>query len=72
MINPFANESGQFLALVNGENQHSLRPLEFDIPAGWSTAFGPDPRVACLEHVEHTWTDTRPASLRVATDAAPH
>ncbi|WP_329619458.1 MbtH family protein [Streptomyces sp. NBC_01255] len=57
MINPFANESGQFPVLVNGENQHSLRPLEFDIPAGWSTAFGPD---------------LRAASLRTAMATAPH
>ncbi|MFE2557327.1 MbtH family protein [Streptomyces sp. NPDC059352] len=72
MINPFENDSGQFLVLANGENQHSLWPLEFDIPDGWSTAFGPDLRAACLEYVEHAWTDMRPASLRAAMDTAPH
>ncbi|MGW6393263.1 MbtH family NRPS accessory protein [Streptomyces sp. NPDC055103] len=72
MINPFANESGQFLALVNGEEQHALRPLEFGIPAGWSTAFGPDPRAARLDDVERAWPGTRPARPRATTDTAPH
>ncbi|MFI6417332.1 MbtH family protein [Streptomyces sp. NPDC050842] len=71
MINPFANESGQFLVLANGENQHSLRPLEFAIPAGWSTAFGPDLRAARPDRAADTWTDMRPASLRAAMATAP-
>lgn len=72
MINPFENESGQFSPLVNGEKQHSLRPLEFDIPAGWSTTFGPDPRAASLDCAERAWTDMRPAGLRAAMATAPH
>lgn len=72
MINPFENESGQFLSLVIGENQHLLRTLEFDIPAGWGTAFGPDLRAACPEYAERAWTDMRPAGLRAAMATAPH
>lgn len=61
--NPFEDENGSYLVLVNDENQHSLWPADIDVPAGWRTAFGPAGRAACLEHIETHWTDMRPASL---------
>ncbi|MFG1695501.1 MbtH family protein [Nonomuraea sp. NPDC049309] len=61
--NPFEDENGSYLVLVNDENQHSLWPADIDVPAGWRTAFGPAARAACLEHIETHWTDMRPASL---------
>ncbi|ROO86323.1 MbtH protein [Actinocorallia herbida] len=64
--NPFDDENGTFLVLVNAEGQHSLWPVFADVPAGWTTAHGPDSRQACLDHVERTWTDMRPASLAAA------
>lgn len=63
MTNPFENEDAHYVVLVNDEGQHSLWPAGFDVPAGWSTVFGPDRRAACLDHVEATWTDLRPKSL---------
>jgi MbtH protein len=63
VTNPFDNPDGVFLVLVNAENQHSLWPEHIAVPAGWTTAFGPDNRQACLDHVEANWTDLRPASL---------
>ncbi|MCH0541873.1 MbtH family protein [Streptomyces sp. MUM 203J] len=64
--NPFEDPQGTFLVLVNDENQHSLWPSFAEVPAGWRTAFGPEPREACLEYVESHWTDLRPASLTAA------
>lgn len=61
--NPFEDENGSYLVLVNDENQHSLWPADIDVPAGWRTTFGPAARAACLEHIETHWTDMRPASL---------
>lgn len=61
--NPFDDPDGRFFVLVNEENQHSLWPAFAEIPAGWSSAFGPDAKDACLAYVEENWTDLRPASL---------
>lgn len=63
MTNPFDDENGRFLVLVNDENQHSLWPTFADVPAGWTKVFGEDTREACLAYVEENWTDLRPKSL---------
>ncbi|WP_049568678.1 MbtH family protein [Streptomyces sp. SBT349] len=63
MTNPFDDPSGEFLVVVNDENQHALWPSFADIPAGWTTAHGPAGREECLDYVEKNWTDMRPASL---------
>ncbi|MFD0890981.1 MbtH family protein [Streptosporangium algeriense] len=70
MTNPFDDENGTFLVLVNDENQHSLWPEFADVPAGWRVVFGPGTRDAALEHVERHWTDMRPLSLQRAMDGA--
>ncbi|MER7579556.1 MbtH family protein [Kitasatospora sp. NPDC097691] len=68
MTNPFDDQDGTFLVLINHENQHSLWPQFADVPAGWTVAHGPDTHAACLEHVEGAWTDMRPKSLADAMD----
>ncbi|WP_280424084.1 MbtH family protein [Nocardia carnea] len=68
--NPFDDEDGVFLVLVNDEGQHSLWPSFADVPSGWSAVFGESSRSACLDYVEQNWTDMRPNSLRQA-DAVP-
>jgi len=63
MTNPFDDENGEFLVLVNEELQHSLWPTFREIPAGW-TAVGPrGNRKECLNYIEKHWTDMRPKSL---------
>lgn len=62
--NPFDDEKGRFVVLVNGEEQHSLWPTFADIPDGWRVVFGEGDRAACLEFIEREWTDIRPKSLR--------
>jgi MbtH protein len=68
MTNPFEDQDGTYVVLVNAERQHSLWPAAIDVPAGWTIAFGPDARQACLDHVEANWTDMRPKSLADAMD----
>jgi uncharacterized protein YbdZ (MbtH family) len=67
--NPFDDESGTFLVLVNDEDQHSLWPVFADIPPGWRKVFGESSRAECLAYVEQHWTDMRPRSLREAMDS---
>jgi MbtH protein len=67
--NPFEDEDGRYLVLVNDENQHSLWPVFAEVPAGWRVAFGEDSRAACLDYVEKNWTDLRPKSLIDRMDA---
>ncbi|GAA4533820.1 MbtH family protein [Mycobacterium paraffinicum] len=64
ITNPFDNDSGTFLFLVNDEEQHSLWPLFADVPAGWSVVCGEAGRQDCLDFIEQNWTDIRPKSLR--------
>ncbi|MEV7448993.1 MbtH family protein [Streptomyces nigra] len=62
-INPFDDDEGRFLVLVNDEGQHSLWPSFAEAPGGWVVAFGEDSRQACLDYVDAHWTDLRPRSL---------
>jgi uncharacterized protein YbdZ (MbtH family) len=66
--NPFDDEAGTFLVVVNDEDQHSLWPAFADVPAGWRKVFGEASRAECLACVEEHWTDIRPKSLREAMD----
>jgi uncharacterized protein YbdZ (MbtH family) len=63
-INPFDDDDGSFLVLVNDEEQHSLWPTFADVPAGWRVVYGEADRAACLDYIEQNWTDIRPRSLR--------
>jgi MbtH protein len=64
--NPFQNKDSLFLVLINSQNQHSLWPLSRDVPAGWTVAHGPSARDLCLDYIEASWKDMRPASLATA------
>lgn len=63
-MNPFDDPDGTFYVLVNDEEQHSLWPARFDVPAGWSVVYGAETRQVCLDYVEEHWTDLRPLSAR--------
>ncbi|WP_406151219.1 MbtH family protein [Streptomyces sp. NBC_01012] len=63
MTNPFEDENGTYLVLVNDEGQHSLWPAFAEVPGGWTVAHQEDTRQACLDYVEQNWTDLRPKSL---------
>jgi uncharacterized protein YbdZ (MbtH family) len=67
-VNPFDDDNGRFVVLVNNEEQHSLWPAFADVPAGWEVVYGEADRAACLEYIEHSWTDIRPKSLRQRLD----
>ncbi|MFG2273920.1 MbtH family protein [Streptomyces chartreusis] len=64
MANPFDNEDGTFLVLVNDEGQHSLWPSFAAVPDGWRVALDESDRATAVAHVESNWTDMRPLSLQ--------
>lgn len=69
MTNPFEEENGVYLVLVNDEGQHSLWPEWIDVPAGWTIVHQADSRQNCLDYINQTWTDMRPKSLIKAMSA---
>jgi len=62
--NPFDDQDGTFLVLVNNEDQHSLWPAFAAVPEGWTVTLEATDRQSCLDHIEREWTDLRPRSLR--------
>jgi len=68
-VNPFDDDEGRFVVLVNDELQHSLWPAFAAVPAGWHLALAQSTRSECVEYIQAQWTDMRPRSLRVAMDA---
>lgn len=54
----------RFLVLVNDEDQYSLWPEGKDVPQGWRACSEAQSREDALAHVDATWTDMRPRSLR--------
>jgi MbtH protein len=69
VTNPFDDEQGTFMVLINDEGQHSLWPAFVDVPAGWQVAHAEDSRSNCLAYIEESWTDLRPRSLIEATES---
>jgi MbtH protein len=63
MTNPFEDENGSYLVLVNDEGQHSLWPSFINVPAGWTIVHEHDTRRGCLDYIKKNWTDMRPKSL---------
>jgi uncharacterized protein YbdZ (MbtH family) len=69
MSNPFEDEDGRYIVLMNEEGQHSLWPIWIDIPDGWTTVHHEDTRKGCLDYIETAWTDIRPLSLIAEFDS---
>lgn len=63
MMNPFDDESGDFLVLINDEKQYSLWPSFIDIPNGWEPVGPRGKREDCIAWIDQNWIDMRPASL---------
>jgi MbtH protein len=52
------------VVVVNDEEQYSIWPADRDLPAGWRQDGFTGTEEECLAHIDETWTDMRPASLR--------
>jgi MbtH protein len=51
-------------AVRNAEGQFSVWRNHLPVPAGWDPVHQADTKEECLEFIERTWTDIRPASSR--------
>ena len=67
MTNPFENENGTYVVLINDEGQYSLWPAFIDVPSGWDTEYGEESRTLCLDYINSKWIDMRPNSLKTIT-----
>lgn len=61
--------TGEFVVVVNGEEQWSIWPAHRPVPAGWAEEGTVGTRAACLDHIEECWTDIRPRGVREAAGA---
>jgi len=64
----FDSPEARFKVLVNHEEQYSLWPADLDVPGGWNETGVCASKEECDKHLEVTWTDMRPKSLRLALD----
>ena len=53
-----------YMVVVNHEEQYSIWPVDDNLPSGWAATGVQGTRPECLEHIDRTWTDMRPRSLR--------
>jgi MbtH protein len=63
VANPFEDDAGEYLVLVNKESQYSLWPSFRKIPDGWVSIGPRGQRKDCIDWINHRWTDMRPRSL---------
>lgn len=61
---------GYWRVVVNDEEQYSIWAADREVPKGWGTAGPRRSREHCLAHIERTWTDMRPKSLRQGSKRA--
>jgi MbtH protein len=64
MLSPFEDPDGQFLVLINQEEQYSLWPICATVPKGWRVVGPTGKAKECLDWIDKNWEDMRPASLR--------
>jgi MbtH protein len=57
-------DAGVHEVVVNDEGQYSTWRVDRDLPAGWRREGFTGTEDECLAHIDATWTDMRPASLR--------
>lgn len=55
---------GNYVVVVNGEEQYSIWPAGREVPVGWRELEKQGTRSDCLEYIAEIWTDLRPLSAR--------
>jgi MbtH protein len=53
-----------YSVVCNEEEQYSIWPADRAPPAGWTAQGVTGTKAECLAHIERTWKDLRPLSLR--------
>ena len=63
------DDEGIYLVLVNDEEQRSIWPERRPVPDGWRSTSFRGSKAECVGHVDETWSDLRPLSLRQEMEA---
>jgi MbtH protein len=63
-------DTRQYKAVVNHEEQYSIWFAERPSPAGWRDAGKAGTKQECLDFIAQIWVDMRPLSLRTRTKEA--
>lgn len=63
-VSVFDRPDVTFDVVRNIEEQYSVWPEGWELPAGWERTGFTGPRDDCLAHIDEVWTDMRPASVR--------
>jgi MbtH protein len=58
------DDDRKYCVVRNDEDQYSIWPDDRAPPAGWTAQAVAGTKAECLGHIERTWTDLRPLSLR--------
>lgn len=58
-----------YRVVLNDEEQYSIWPADREIPSGWRAEGTQGSKEDCLAHIDRTWTDMRPLSLRKQMEA---
>lgn len=66
----FDDDGREFCVVRNDEEQYSIWPTGRDLPVGWFEAGARGTKAECLDYIDRSWTDLRPASLRKALSNA--
>lgn len=59
-----------YCVVRNEEDQYSIWPADRAPPAGWTAQGVTGTKAECLAHIERTWTDLRPLSVRTGERVA--
>lgn len=62
------DDTAQYTVVVNDEEQYSIWLADRPVPDGWREVGVTGDKATCLDHIERTWTDMRPLSLRRAME----
>ena len=58
------DDDRRYCVVRNDEEQYSIWPADRVPPAGWTAQGVAGTKAECLAHIERTWKDLRPLSLR--------
>jgi MbtH protein len=61
------DDNRTYVVVVNEEEQYSIWPDGYPVPAGWQARDSRGTKRECLDFIDREWTDMRPLSLRRQT-----
>jgi MbtH protein len=59
-----AQDTREYVVVVNDEEQYSIWFSGRDIPDGWRAVGKRGMKAECLAYIDEVWTDMRPLSIR--------